>query len=56
MEHKNIIFIFDLFLSKMKKYVLIEEKMQDKDERSFPQKIEIDQRRKHPSIENYIQR
>ena len=47
---------FPFFLSEMKKYVLIEVKIQEKDEKSFPQNTKTDQKRIHPSIENYIQR
>ena len=44
------------FSSETKKYVLVEENIREKDERSFPQKIETDQKRKYLSLENYIQR
>ena len=44
------------FSSETKKYVLVEENIREKDERSFPQKIETDQKRKYPSLENYMQR
>ena len=50
------IYIYIYFLIRNKEICINRSKDQEKDERSFPQNTETDQRRMHPSIENYIQR